>query len=524
VEVSAMPHRGVHHVTAIASFAHRNLDFYVGVLGLRLVKKTVNFDDPGTYHLYYGDEIGRPGTILTFFPWEGVPPGRLGVGETHETSFRIPEGSVGYWTHRLLEKGVAHDALTRRFDEPILSFKDPDGTRLALVGSRGIESEPGWSGGDVPAEHVLRGFHGVTLLLADAAPTGAILTDVLGFAAGEQEGSTRRYRADAVAGTVVDLRAVGGFPRGQQGAGSVHHIAFRAADDADQAEMVRKLRENHGVSTTEQKDRNYFRSVYFREPGHILFEIATEPPGFAVDEPVETLGRALKLPAFLEGRRARIEAALPKLEAAPASEPVASLSFIHKFEPGAAPPLLLLHGTGGDETDLLPLGRMIAPGAALLSPRGKVLENGMPRFFRRIREGVFDEDDVRRRAEELADFVGEARKAYAIGAPVAVGFSNGANIAAAVLLLRPEALAGAVLIRAMSPFHDPPQAALTGKPVLILSGDADPVVPLGNVARLAATLTGAGAAVQHETILAVHTMIEQDVILARAFLAGLRTD
>jgi glyoxalase family protein len=520
-----MSHRGVHHVTTIASFARRNLDFYVGVLGLRLVKKTVNFDDPSTYHFYYGDEVGRPGAILTFFPWEGVPPGRLGIGETQETSFRIPEGSIGYWTHRLIEKGVAHDALIRRFGESVLSFKDADGTHLALVGQRGIESEPAWSGGDVPAEHATRGFHGVTLLLADAAPTGAILTDVLGFVAGEREGATRRYRAPgAAAGAIVDLRAVGGFPRGQQGAGSVHHVAFRAADDADQAEMVRKLKENHRIATTEQRDRNYFRSVYFREPGHVLFEIATEPPGFAIDEPVATLGRALKLPAFLEGQRSRIEAALPRLDAAPepTSIAAASLSYIHKFEPGGAPPLLLLHGTGGDETDLLPLGRMIAPGAALLSPRGKVLENGMPRFFRRIREGVFDEDDVKRRAEELADFVAEARAAYGIGAPIAVGFSNGANIAAATLLLRPDTFAGAVLIRAMSPFHEPPQAKLRGKPVLILSGDDDPLAPPDNAARLAATLAGADAAVQHETLPAGHALVEQDVTLARAFLAGLR--
>ncbi|MBV8473520.1 MAG: ring-cleaving dioxygenase [Hyphomicrobiales bacterium] len=310
-----MQSRGIHHVTAIAGPARRNLDFYGRTLGLRLVKKTVNFDDPGTYHLYYGDEAGGPGTIITFFPWEGVSPGRFGVGETRETAFRVPEGSIGYWTHRFIEKGVPHDALIKRFGESVLTFTDPDGGRLALVAVAGAEAEPAWSAGDIPREYAIRGLHGVTLLLENGGPTGDILTDVFAFEAGPTEGSVRRYRAPGVkAGAVVDLHAIGGFPRGHQGGGSVHHIAFRAADDADQADMVRKLAERHRIQTTEQRDRNYFRSVYFREPGHVLFEIATDPPGFPVDEPIATLGQALKLPPFLESRRRAIEAALPKLD------------------------------------------------------------------------------------------------------------------------------------------------------------------------------------------------------------------
>jgi len=305
---------GIHHVTAIAGPAPRNLDFYTRTLGLRLVKKTVNFDDPGTYHLYFGDETGQPGTILTFFPWEHAAPGRIGVGETQETVFRVPEGSIGYWTHRLIEKGVPHDALVKRFGESILSFRDPDGMRLALVAVPGIGHEPAWTDGEVPAEHAIRGFHSVNLLLKDAAPTGAILTDVLGFSEVGREGSLVRYRAgDTEIGGIVDIHVAGDFLRGRPGAGSVHHVAFRATDDAAQEEMVQKLAAHHGIQTTEQKDRNYFRSVYFREPGHVLFEIATDIPGFAVDEPVESLGQALKLPGFLEGRRQGIEAVLPKV-------------------------------------------------------------------------------------------------------------------------------------------------------------------------------------------------------------------
>ncbi|OYX75925.1 MAG: ring-cleaving dioxygenase [Rhizobiales bacterium 32-66-11] len=308
-----MTKHGIHHVTAISGPAQRNKTFYTDTLGLRLVKKTVNFDDPGTYHFYYGDEVGQPGSILTFFPWEHAAPGRLGVGETQETVFRVPEGAIGYWAHRFVEKGVAHDAPARRFGESVLSFRDPDGTRLALVGVPGAEKEPAWSAGEIPAEVAIRGFHSVSLLVADAAPTGAILTDVLGFAEAAREGSLVRFKTDASIGGIVDLRVAGDFLRGRSGAGSVHHIAFRAADDAAEAEMVKRLAENHGIHTTEQKDRNYFRSVYFREPGHVLFEIATDIPGFAVDEPAAQLGQALKLPSFLEPRREVIEQVLPAL-------------------------------------------------------------------------------------------------------------------------------------------------------------------------------------------------------------------
>ncbi|MET0276742.1 MAG: ring-cleaving dioxygenase [Pseudorhodoplanes sp.] len=303
---------GIHHVTAIAGPARRNLDFYTRVLGLRLVKKTVNFDDPGTYHFYFGDEAGSPGTILTFFPWEHVAPGRLGVGETKETVFRVPTGSIGYWTHRFVEKGVAHDAPAKRFGESIVSFRDADGMRLALVGIPGIESEPAWTAGDVPAEFAIRGFHSVNLLLKDTKPTGAILTDVLGFSEVGREDQLVRFKAgDTAIGGIVDLHEAGAFLPGRMGGGSVHHIAFRAADDAEEFAMVKKLAENHHIHTTEQKDRNYFRSVYFREPGHVLFEIATDIPGFAIDEPVASLGQSLKLPPEYENRRSEIEQVLP---------------------------------------------------------------------------------------------------------------------------------------------------------------------------------------------------------------------
>ena len=306
---------GLHHVTAIAGPARRNVDFYTRVLGLRLVKKTVNFDDPGTYHLYFGDEAGSPGTILTFFPWDHAAPGRVGPGETEETSFRIPASSVGFWLDRLSSLGIAHDVPARRFGETVIGLRDPDGMRLALVAVAGIEASAAWSVGDIPADAAIRGFRGVTLLLDDPAPTAAILADVFGYReVAREEGVIRMATSEGGAG-VIDLRAAGRGPvRGRSGAGSVHHIAFRAEDDAAQEAMVRRLAEHHGIRTTEQKDRNYFRSVYFREPGHVLFEIATDIPGFAADEDPASLGEALKLPAFLEPHRERIEANLPSLD------------------------------------------------------------------------------------------------------------------------------------------------------------------------------------------------------------------
>ena len=384
---------GIHHVTSIAGSARRNLDFYTGTLGLRLVKKTVNFDDPNSYHFYYGDPAGHPGTILTFFPWEGAPPGRLGIGEAQETVFSVPEGSIGFWTQRLVEKGVAHDAPAKRFGETALAFKDSDGTRLALTGVKGLETKPGRSASGVPAEHAIRGFHSVSLLLAEAAPTAAVLTDVFGFVADGREGATQRFQAPGVdLGAVIDLRTAGEFLPARQGTGSVHHIAFRAADDAAQAAMVRKLVQDHRLRPTEQKDRNYFRSVYFREPGRVLFEIATDPPGFAIDESPIRLGRPS---SCRRPWRAAARPSKPRCRSSTRCEPrrathaprkpvtAPALAYIHRFEPGAdpsRPPVLLLHGTGGDETDMAPLGREVAPGAALLSPRGKVLEGDMRRL------------------------------------------------------------------------------------------------------------------------------------------------
>jgi glyoxalase family protein len=314
METAAMtPSAGLHHITAICSEPRKNVAFYTRDLGLRMVKKTVNFDDPGTWHLYFGDETGSPGTVLTFFAWP-LPRGRNGIGMAVETAFAIPESARSYWLKRFKDRGVRHDAPEQRFGETVLPLNDPDGGRLELIATPAVESLPGWSNGDVPAEHAIRGFYGVSLWVGATDPTAKVLTNAFGFRPRGREGNRHRFVATGgPIGGVVDIRTAPNFPAGQQGAGSIHHVAFRAADDRAQTDMVGSLRAL-GLKTTDQIDRQYFRSIYFREPGGVLFEIATDEPGFTVDEPKEKLGHTIKLPAWYEPKRAEIEAALPPLD------------------------------------------------------------------------------------------------------------------------------------------------------------------------------------------------------------------
>ena len=309
---------GLHHVTAIAGDPQRNVDFYAGVLGLRLVKRTVNFDDPQTYHLYYGDEVGTPGSIMTFFPWPGARRGQQGTQQVAVTSFAVLPSALGFWVERLLRHGVAYERPARRTfggeAESVLAFRDPDGLLLEIVAHPGAEARPAWAGAPgIAHEHAIHGFHAATLWVEDGGPTERVLVDALGFrAAGEAEGVRRFAAGDGGVGTLVDVRAVGGFLRGAQGVGTVHHVAFRVPDDA--AELaVRGQVIAAGLYPTQQVDRSYFRSVYFREPGGVLYELATEVPGFTADEPVERLGQALKLPPQYEPHRARIEGVLPPI-------------------------------------------------------------------------------------------------------------------------------------------------------------------------------------------------------------------
>lgn len=309
---------GLHHITAIAGDAQRNVDFYAGVLGLRLVKRTVNFDDPQTYHLYYGDELGRPGSLITFFVWPGARTGRIGPGQVAVPSFAAPAQSLGFWIERLLRHGVRFSGPTVRSfgagDERVLSFNDPDGLMLEIVASpRAIDREP-WTGAtEIPADVALRGLHAVTVWEHGFPRTETALVDLLGFhTVGELE-STRRYSAsDGAPGTLIDVRAVSEFPDGEIAVGTVHHVAWRVSDDAVE-QAIRARIASAGLEPTNVIDRFYFHSVYFSEPGRVLFELATDGPGFTIDEPADHLGERLMLPPQHEAQRSRIEPLLPEI-------------------------------------------------------------------------------------------------------------------------------------------------------------------------------------------------------------------
>lgn len=306
---------GLHHVTSISSDPQRNVDFYTDVLGLRLVKRTVNFDDKYTYHLYYGDEVGTPGTVLTFFPFEGGHQGRVGRGQTNATAFVIPQDSVDYWVDRLKERDVDVDTPHIRFDETVVPFRDHDGQLLELVtGTSDIEP---WADGPIPANKSIRGFHSVTLDSLNPEQTSTVL-ETLGYNSIAQDGDRTRYERDEPRASVIDVLSRPDAPRGQQGVGTVHHVAFRTPDTQTQEEWRQPLSEI-GLHVTPQKDRQYFTSTYFREPGGILFEIATDGPGFTCDEFASDLGTELKLPPWLESDRAMLEERLPEIETAVAT-------------------------------------------------------------------------------------------------------------------------------------------------------------------------------------------------------------
>ena len=310
---------GIHHITAIASDPQRNLDFYSGTLGLRSVKRTVNFDDPQTYHLYYGDETGHPGSLLTFFPWPHAQPGRQGTGQVAVTSFAILPAALGFWVERLIQHGIKFEGPARRGStedgfEQVLAFKDHDGLMLELVAHAGAQSRAAWGGAQGISHHnAIHGLFSATIWAEQGDPTEKVLTETLGFRVVSDSGATKRLAAgDGGPGALVELRTIGGFLKGTEGAGTVHHIAWRVTDDAAQLELRERVVEVP-LHATPVIDRTYFHSVYFREPGGVLFEITTDPPGFAIDEPVEHLGEHLMLPAELEPNRAEIEAVLPEL-------------------------------------------------------------------------------------------------------------------------------------------------------------------------------------------------------------------
>jgi glyoxalase family protein len=305
---------GLHHVTCIAGDAQENLDFYTKVMGLRLVKKSINQDAPDTYHLFFADAAGSPGTDLTFFPWPGMGPGRLGHGLTNEVSFAVSSGSLDWWKTWLKDFGVHLSPEERRFGERTIPFADPHGLAMALVEVDAPAKTTPWEKSPVPAQHQLRGFHAVRTWERDIAPTAALLTGPMGLTLVGEESGWHRYGVKGASGTLIELKAFPEERRGSWGVGSIHHVAWRVTDSAHEL-AVREAVRSSGTNTTEQIDRFWFTSVYFKEPGGALFELATDGPGFGRDEDPAHLGETLVLPPWFEARRGEIEAGLPKLTA-----------------------------------------------------------------------------------------------------------------------------------------------------------------------------------------------------------------
>jgi glyoxalase family protein len=287
---------GIHHITAMVNDAQRNIDFYAGVLGLRLVKKTINFDRPEVYHLYFGNQTGQPGTVITFFPWAKQLKGRIGQGQVGVTSYVIPKGSAPFWENRFQKFGVEFTS-TIRFGEKYLIFSDPDGLQLELTERDEGPTNP-WNFGGVHAENAIKGFGGAVLYSAQPHKTSYVLENILGLDCIGQENEFLRFKSEANIGNTIDIH-LNPSVRGLMGAGTVHHIAWRAKDDEDLLKWS-SLLQDRGYYPTEIRDRNYFKAVYFHEEGGILFEIATDPPGFSVDEPIDQLGKKLMLPSWLD--------------------------------------------------------------------------------------------------------------------------------------------------------------------------------------------------------------------------------
>ncbi len=503
---------GIHHVTAITARVQANVDFYMGFLGLRLVKQTAGFTDGAQLHLFYGDAAGSPGSIVTFLVWEAGARGRTGHGQPSEIALAVPPASIGDWLARALAAQVPVQGPGREFGEPVLRLKDPDGIIVKLVG---VEMPAAAALPDPIAPTRLRA---VTMLSAEAEASAGFLSQ-FGYREVAREGALRRLvsRTDA-----IDLRDAAGYVPAIPGTGMIDHVAFRAADAGAVRDMRKALGRAEGL--TEVHDRRYFLSLYARDPGGLLIEYATDAPGFAVDEPHETLGERLLFPPHDTVRAAELRVMLPQF-ARPGEErrPMRDLPFIHRLhtpEDSDGSTLIHLHGTGGNEADLMPLAHRIAPRASLLGVRGRSTEEGINRWFRRYDAVTYDQADIRAEAEAFAGFVEGAVRGYGLDPDRLsfLGYSNGANLLGAVMLLHPGAVRRAILLRGIAALEDPPAPDLDGADVLLLSGARDPFARMAPALEQA--LREAGATLDARVLDAGHDLTGADLEAARDWLGA----
>jgi len=492
-------------VTAVTRDVQANVDFWMGFLGLSLVKQTAGFEDAQQLHLFYGDPAGSPGSLVSFLVWQDGAPGRVGHGQVAEIALAIPRGRIGDWLTRAMQRGLRIEGPGREFSAPVLRLKDPDGIIVKLVGGDGPDT--GW-----PAPPLR--LQGVTIWSEDAAATAGFLTR-FGYRSGGTEDAVTRLVSDH---DVLDIRDTRGFVPGIPGTGVIDHVALRMPDAA----MIEAHRAR--LSDVTVHDRLYFTSLYTREPANTLIELATDGPGMAVDEPAEALGRTLRVPShFTDDVDLRLR--LPQF-ARPGEErrPMRDLPFvrrIHAPEQADGSTVLLLHGTGGSETDLMPLAHRIAPRATLLGLRGRSTEEGVARFFRRLSMTSFDQKDIRSEAAAFAAFWEGAMSAYDLDPRrvTVLGYSNGANFAGAVMALHPGLIRRAILMRPMLVLDPVPAAELTGLRVLTLEGARDPYGQYASA--LNDWLTASGAELEAHVVAAGHELAAEDLSVASEWMQRL---
>lgn len=513
---------GIHHVTLVTRKVQANVDFYAGFLGLRLVKRTGGYEDVNQLHLIYGDALGSPGTLVTFLVWEDGSPGRVGLGQISEISLGIDRTSVGFWLTRALTAGVQVEGPVEEMGETVLRLKDPDGIIVKLVGAPHMRAPSPWSAKGIPVEDAIGRIRGVTILAEDADLTRDFLQRHFGYRKSVRADATIRLTSES--GDAVDLRDVTGFWTSAPGTGTVDHIAFRAADMTE-VEAAQAMLETSNASATNAHDRKYFHSLYVREPGGVLIELATDGPGMTVDEPAETLGEKLFFPPESADDADDMKSRLPQFGMPGEPRTVyRDLPFVHRIltpeEHDDGSTLVLLHGSGGNETSLLAFGRRAAPEASLLALRGRSVEEGAPRWFRRFPDG-FDQADIRSEAEAFAGFLEEAVTAYGLDLEktVFLGHSNGANFLAAFMLLHPGVVRSAALLRPVDVLDAIPEADLAGVRLLAILGAEDPFLDRGKA--FAAKLGTLGASVEQVTVAAGHDLADADTAVVSDWRARL---
>ena len=495
---------GIHHVTGLTRDVQANVDFYVGFLGLHLVKRTAGFEDAEQLHLFYGNAAGDPGTIVSFLVWQDGGSGRTGLGQVTEIAFAVPTAEIGDWYTRAMSQGITVSGPKREMGETVLRLKDPDGLIVKLVGTDATG----------PGIDRLRAL----TILTDNTPDAVAMLGRFGYRRGPVEGAITRMISDT---DVVDVREVAGYTPGIAGAGTIDHIALRAPDEAAVKAMFKTLGAAHGE--VNMHDRKYFFSLYVRDAGGVLYEYATEGPGFAVDEAPDALGRILFTPPGDAERSADLAVMLPQF-AMPGDErwPARKMLFSHRLytpEDASDRVIILLHGMGGDETALLPLGHRVDPQARLIGVRGRAVQEGQLRWFNRFSLDDMDQDDIRAEAAAFVAFMDELARFYDIDPSQAlfIGQSNGANFLAALLRLAPDLVRRAVLMRGQEVLDPVPDQAVAAE-VLMIEGAQDMLVGK-RAAPLAANLARAGATLDHRVIAAPHRLVPADVTEIRDWLA-----